>query len=104
SPLEYAMRSTARPANVPGVCSHLTSPVTLYLPLEHTVPAALHAVQLPPPVASLDVPRPPAGAMKVPVPVTVILELSLARADATPPGVAVGGVLKSRLPRSHRTC
>src|SRR5712692_758598 len=118
SPSSYATRSTARPAlvspssirsmlaggGVPGACSHLASPVTSYVPLVHPVPAALHTVHIPPPVAALDVPPPPAGATNVPVPVTVIFELSLARADAWPPALTGFGGPKIMLMMSHRTC
>src|SRR5712692_5950058 len=118
SPSSYATRSTARPAlvspssirsmlageGVPGACSHLASPVTSYVPLVHPVPAALHTVHIPPPVAALDVPPPSAGATNVPVPVTVIFELSLARADALPPALTRFGGPKIILMMSHRTC
>src|SRR5438093_10878699 len=99
------MRSTARPAlvwpssiksvlagvGVPGAGYQLTSPVTSYVPLVQMVMRALQTIQVPPPVAALDVPPPPAGATNVPVPVTVIFEASLARADAMPPTETTAG-------------
>jgi hypothetical protein len=57
--------------------------------------------QVPPPVTALDVPPPPAGATKVPEPVSVIFEPSLALEEAFPPAEAVP-VAKSTLIMSHR--
>src|SRR5215472_3188876 len=44
-----------------------------------------HEPHIPPPVTAPDAPPPPAGATKVPEPVSVMVELSSACADANPP-------------------
>src|SRR3989442_1947423 len=107
------MRRTARPAlvsarlpmssfgsgGVPGAGSHLTAPVTRYVPLSVTTLLALNVIQEPPPVASSSL---PSSTLNVPDPVTVIFELSLALADAIPPAEAVP-VEKSTLMMSQRT-
>src|SRR6266545_3411801 len=83
------MRRTARPARVsarlpmlsfgsggvPGAGSHLTAPVTRYVPLPVPTLLASNVVQEPPPVASSSL---PSSTWNVPDPVTVIFELSLA--------------------------
>src|SRR5713226_3931888 len=120
-PSEYSIRSTTSPvlgtpssiksirAGPPpggkGAGSHLTRPVTSYVPFTHTVPAGLHVFQVPPPVTALFVPSPdPPGATKVPEPVRVIVELSFACADAMPPALVVSGGTKVWLMISQRTC
>jgi len=53
-------------------------------------PAEANTAHVPPPVAALDVPSPPAGATNVPEPVIVICDPSFANAEAMPPGCAKG--------------
>src|SRR5713101_3567961 len=89
----------------PGVCKfancQLARLVTEYVPLPVETPA-VKVSQVPPPVAALDVP-PLAGATKVPLPVNLIVRLALADANAIPPSLTVGGVVKARLMMSQRT-
>src|SRR5436189_6234785 len=76
-PSEYAIRKTASPdAGLPSSIvsvrvagngksntgSHLTSPVTSYVPLAQTVCVELHVVHVPPPSVELFDPGPPPGA------------------------------------------
>jgi hypothetical protein len=67
-----------------------------------TLPA-VKVSQVPPPVTALDVPLPPDGATKVPAPIRTILDPSLVRADAIPPGSAVKSAGGLRLMMSQRT-
>src|SRR5712691_1505965 len=99
-PSEYSIRRTASPSlsgsegsmksvgglALPSPFSHLTSPVTSYVPLPVGTLLELKVCQVPPPVAALEVPSPPAGATKVPDPVNTIFDPSSAKAAATPPG------------------
>ena len=77
----------------------LTNPVTWYVPLPVRVPLGSKVFQVPPPVTS----RLPKllAALKVPSPVSVIVEPSLAIADANPPALIVP-VAKSLLTMSQR--
>src|SRR6266446_304966 len=83
---EGSMRSISGRTALPSPASHLTSPVTSYVPLPVGTLLELKVCQVPPPVAALDVPSPPAGATKVPDPVNTIFDPSSAKAAATPPG------------------
>src|SRR6266496_243734 len=74
---------------------------TEYVPLPVETPLT-KVSQVPPPVAAPDVP-PLAGAAKVPLPVNSIVWVASADANAIPPALAVGGVVKARLMMSHRT-
>src|SRR3989441_4947490 len=80
------MKSISGRTALPSPASHLTSPVTSYVPLPVGTLLELKVCQVPPPVAALDVPSPPAGATKVPDPVNTIFDPSSAKAAATPPG------------------
>src|SRR6266849_3714590 len=84
--------------DVPGATVKLTKLVTWYVPLA-VVPLESMVCQVPPPVTS----RLPKllAALKVPSPVSVIDEPSLAIADACPPALRVP-VAKSTLMMSHR--
>src|SRR6266542_1017936 len=93
------------PPGSKGARSHLTRPVTSYVPPPvDVVPSEANVCHVPPPVAAPDVPPPPPGATKVPEPVSVICEPSFAFADAMPPGLAVNGATKLTLMMSQRTC
>src|SRR6266568_8688392 len=92
----------------PGVCKfancQLARLVTTYVPLPVETPL-VKVSQVPPPVTALDVP-PLAGATKVPVPVSLIVRLALADANAIPPALTVlgaGGMPKATLTMSQRT-
>src|SRR5260370_1317509 len=94
-----------------GARSHLTRPVTSYVPLTPLTHGELaggtHVPQVPPPVTALLGPPPgPPGATKVPEPVSVICEPSLAFADAIPPALVVSGEAGGKfwLMMSQRTC
>src|SRR5713226_704641 len=114
-PSEYWILRIALPLAPPVSIKSVTAPgvwkfancqlarlVTEYVPLPVETPP-VKVSQVPPPVAALDVP-PLAGATKVPVPVKLIVWLASADANATPPALTVGGVVKARLMMSHRTC
>src|SRR5713226_5713492 len=75
--------------------------VTEYVPLPVETPL-VKVSHMPPPVTALDVP-PLAGATKAPLPVSLIVRVVLADANAIPPSVTVGGVVKARLMMSQRT-
>src|SRR5712692_9220560 len=78
--------------------------VTTYVPLPVETPL-VKVSQVPPPVTALEVP-PLAGATKVPVPVSLIVRLALADANAIPPALTVlgaGGMPKATLTMSQRT-
>src|SRR2546427_11435572 len=104
TPASFKSSRGGGPPGSNGALSHLTRPVTSYVPVAVATPAALYVVQLPPPVPAPEVPAPPPGATNVPSPVRVIFELSLARADACPPELTVNGGTKLTLTMSHRTC
>src|SRR6266566_5236275 len=84
---------------VPGATVKLTKLVTWYVPLAVDLPLGSKVCQVPPPVTS----RLPKllAELKVPSPVSVIDEPSLAIADACPPALKVP-VEKSTLMMSHR--
>src|SRR5712692_5691904 len=75
--------------------------VTEYVPLPVETPL-VNVSHVPPPVAAPDVP-PLAGATKVPLPVNLIVWIASADANAIPPALTVGAVVKARLMISHRT-
>src|SRR5712692_5563635 len=113
-PSEYSIRRTASPSlagceatmksvgglALPSPSSHLTSPVTSYVPLPVGTLLELKVCQVPPPVAALEVPSPPAGATKVPDHVNTTFDPSSAKAAATPPGRKFP---PWKLTMSHRT-
>src|SRR5712691_7764461 len=84
---------------VPGATVKLTKLVTWYVPLAVGLPLLSKVCQVPPPVTSR-LPK-SLAALKVPSPVSVIVEPSWAIADAIPPGFTVP-VAKSTLMMSQR--
>src|SRR6266849_2697356 len=85
--------------DVPGATVKLTKLVTWYVPLAVDLPLGSKVCQVPPPV-TLRLPK-LLAALKVPSPVSVIDELSLAIADACPPAL-IEAAAKSMLMMSHR--
>src|SRR5579859_4753720 len=70
--------------NVVGSRTNETNPVTVYLPFETGLSDGSLVAHVPPPVTGSEGPGP-----KVPEPVYVIVEPSLADAEKTPPGATV---------------
>src|SRR5919199_1209812 len=111
-PSEYLMPNTTRPAlacaglpmvsvaggdvSVPGAGVKVRRVVTLYVPLPVEVPVGANVVHVPPPVTSSGSPG-----SKIPEPVMVIMEPSLAFADPCPPADMTPAVLT--LTMSQRT-
>src|SRR5215471_13432893 len=98
------MRSLIVEGIDPGASSHRTSPLAWYVPVPIDAPLPSKVSHIPPPVTARDVPSPPAGATKVPEPVSVIVELSFARADANPPASKTDGEKLVKWTISHRMC
>src|SRR3989441_4040093 len=80
------MKSISGRTALPRPSPHLTSPGRSHVPFRVGTLLELRVSRVPPPVAALDVPSPPAGATKVPDPVNTIFDPSSAKAAATPPG------------------
>src|SRR5438552_17562053 len=83
--------------NVPGATGKLARPVTVSLPVPLDPPLASKVRHVPPPVTSCGL---PGFERNMPEPVSVIFELSLARAEAIRPAEAVP-VAKLMLKLSH---
>src|SRR5712691_5131853 len=99
-----AIKSTGTPPGWKFANCQLARLVTAYVPLPVETPL-VKVSQVPPPVTALDVP-PLAGETKVPVPVSLMVRLALADANAIPPALTVlgaGGMPKRTLTMSQRT-
>src|SRR5262245_66281737 len=93
------MRSTnGGEGTAPGATSNLIRPVTLYVPDPIIAPPVDCVAQVTPPVTS-----PSSPGVKVPLPVSVIIEPSCASAEAVPPAAKVRGWTLVNWMMSHRT-
>src|SRR5260370_36849755 len=86
--------------NVPSARVKLTNPVTSYVQRPLETPKESKVSQVPPPVTSCGLPE---FERKVPEPVSVIFDPSLALAESCPPAGTVP-VAQLTLIRSHRNC